>query len=168
MIFSHFAFLYYYYIAVFAKMQFLKISVILYFSVGLLFYFSGQLFWTVSQPICTKFGTNVSSCVGLKQTRAIFEKLQNQVTTAKTSKNRSIFRTGRHIFSRSEETVKRFLQIFSAMTSRVLYISENIFMTVQNRLVFSNTLLNGASKRIDFDGDYLENRKRYGQSLYAV
>ena len=54
------------------------------------------------------------------------------------------------------------------MTSRVLYLSENIFVTVQNRLVFSNTLLNGASKKTDFDGDYLENRKRYGQSLYEV
>ena len=29
------------------------------------------------------------------------------------------------------------------MTSRVLYLSENIFATVQNRLVFSITWLNG-------------------------
>ena len=71
----------YNYIAVLAKMQFFKILVI-YFSVNLLF-FCGQLFSAVSQLICTKFGTNVSSCMRLKQTRAILENFKNQVTTAK-------------------------------------------------------------------------------------
>jgi len=47
------------------------------------FFFSGQLFSAVSQPIRTKFGTNVSSSMRLKQTRAILEKFKNQVTTAK-------------------------------------------------------------------------------------
>ena len=74
-----------YYISVFAKMQFFKISVILCFSVDLLlyFFFSGKLFSAVSRAICTKFGMNASSCMRLKQTRAIFEKLKNQVTTTK-------------------------------------------------------------------------------------
>ena len=54
------------------------------------------------------------------------------------------------------------------MKSRVLYLSENIFATVQNRLVFSITWLNGASKKTDFDRNYLPNRTRYGQSLYGA
>ena len=64
--------------------------------------------------------------------------------------------------------VEDFRKIFSAMTSRVLYLSENIFATVQNRLIFSITALNGASKKTDFEGNYLANGKRYGQSLYGV
>ena len=52
------------------------------------------------------------------------------------------------------------------MTSRVLYLSENIFATVQNRLVFSIIRLNGASKKTDFEGNYLANSKRCSQSLY--
>ena len=51
------------------------------------FFFSRQLFSAVSQPICTKFGTNVSSWLRFKQTRAIFEKFKNQVTTAKKHRN---------------------------------------------------------------------------------
>ena len=54
------------------------------------------------------------------------------------------------------------------MTSRLLYLSENVIVTVQNRPVFSNTWLNGASKKTDFDGDYLYSGKSYGQSLYGV
>jgi len=46
------------------------------------------------------------------------------------------------------------------MTSRLLYLSNNIFATVQNRLVFSNTWLNGASKKTDFEVNYLANGKR--------
>ena len=38
--------------------------------------------------------------------------------------------------------------------------SENVFAIVQNRPVFSINALNGASKRPDFDGYYLENRKK--------
>ena len=54
------------------------------------------------------------------------------------------------------------------MTSRLLYPAYNIFATVQNRLVFSNTWLNGASKKTDFEVNYLANGKRYGQSLHGV
>ena len=46
------------------------------------FFLQPKLFSAVSQPICTKFGTNASSCMQLKQTRAIFEMLKNQVTMA--------------------------------------------------------------------------------------
>ena len=58
----------------FAKMQFFKISVILCFSVGLLLYFFLRT---------TFLSMNASSCMRFKQTRAIFEKFKNQVTTAK-------------------------------------------------------------------------------------
>ena len=50
------------------------------------------------------------------------------------------------------------------MTPRVSYLSENVIATVQNRPVFSITALNGASKKTDFDGYYLEKGKSYGQS----
>ena len=80
--------------------------------------------------------------------QAIYEKLKNHVTMAKkTLKNQSNFRPGHHVFARCDETVKDFWKIFSAMTSRVLYLSENIFATVQNCLVFSITWLNGSSKK---------------------
>ena len=52
------------------------------------------------------------------------------------------------------------------MTSRLLYLSANIIVTVQNRPIFSNTWLNGASKKTDFEVKYLANGMRYGQSLY--
>jgi hypothetical protein len=86
----------------------------------------------------------------------------------KTSKFRSNFHPGRHVFARSDETVKVFWKIFSAMTSRLLYLSENVIVTVQNRPVFSNTWLNGASKNTDFEVKYLANGIWYGQSLYGV
>ena len=54
------------------------------------------------------------------------------------------------------------------MTSRLLYLSNNIYATVQNRLVFSNTWLNRASKKTDFEVIYFANGKRYGQSLHGV
>ena len=55
------------------------------------------------------------------------------------------------------------------MTSRLIYLSNNIYATVQNRLGFSNIWLNGASKKTDFEVNYLANRKRYlGQSLHVV
>ena len=50
------------------------------------------------------------------------------------------------------------------MTPRVLYLSENVIAIVQNCPVFSNTLLNGASKKTDFDGNYLDNDESYDQS----
>ena len=54
------------------------------------------------------------------------------------------------------------------MTPRVYYLSENVIVTVQNRPVFSNTWLNGVSKKTDFEVKYIANGMRYGQSLYGV
>ena len=54
------------------------------------------------------------------------------------------------------------------MTSGQLYLSENVIVTVQTPPVFSNTWLNGASKKTDFEVKYLANGMRYGQSLYGV
>ena len=44
-----------------------------------------------------------------------------------------------------------------------LYLSENVIAIVQNSPVFSNTLLNGASKKTDFNGN-LDNDESYDQS----
>ena len=54
------------------------------------------------------------------------------------------------------------------MTSRMLYLSENVSVMVENRLVFSIIKPNGASKKNDFEVKYLANGMRYGQSLYGV
>ena len=54
------------------------------------------------------------------------------------------------------------------MTSKVLYLSENVFVIVQNCLVFSIIKPNGGSKKTKFEGNYLANRNSYGQSLYEV
>ena len=54
------------------------------------------------------------------------------------------------------------------MTSRMLYLSENVSVMVENRLVFSIIKSNGASKKNDFEVKYLANGMRYGQSLYGV
>ena len=86
----------------------------------------------------------------------------------KTAKNRSFFSPLSHVFVRCDETVKDFWKIFSAITTRVLHLSENVLVIVQNRPVFSITWLNGASKKSDFEGNYLANGKSYGQSLYVV
>ena len=51
------------------------------------FFFSRQRFSAVSWPICTKFGTNVSSGMRFILRRAIFEKFKNQVTKAKKHRN---------------------------------------------------------------------------------
>ena len=159
---------YYYYISVFAKMRFFKISVILCFSVGLLlyiFFFSGQLFSAVSRPIRTKFCTNTSSCMRFILRRAILEMFKNQVTRAKKHRKIGHFSDPAVTFLLVvTKRLKFFCKIFSAMTPRVLYLSENVIVTVQNRPVFSITRLNGASKKTDFDGKYLENGKSYGQS----
>ena len=47
------------------------------------FFFSRHSFSAAARPICTKFWRNVSCFPGQKMPRAIFEKLKNQVTTAK-------------------------------------------------------------------------------------
>ena len=54
------------------------------------------------------------------------------------------------------------------MKSAFFDLSENVFVTVQNCLVFSIIKLNGGPKKNNFEGNYLPNRKRYGQSLYEV
>jgi len=46
----------------------------------------------------------------------------------------------------------------------MLYLSENVIVTVQYRPVFSITALNGARKKTNFDGNYLANLKSYDQS----
>ena len=58
--------------------------------------------------------------------------------------------------------------MFSAMTSRALHLSENVFVIVQNRPVFSIIKPNGGSKKTNFEGNYLANHKSYDQSLYEV
>ena len=46
----------------------------------------------------------------------------------------------------------------------MLYLSENVIVIVQNRPVFSIIALNGARKKANFEGNYLENLKSYDQS----
>ena len=109
-------------------------------------FFSRQFFSAVSWPICTKFGTNVCSYTRFILRRAICEKLKNQVTTAKTLKNRSFFRARRHVFACCGETVKVFLNIFLRLplgchAFQKMYLRQ---FRNQNRLVFSITRLNGA------------------------
>ena len=160
-----------YYIAVLAKMQFFKISVILCFSVDFFFFlfflpptFLGRLLTDLHQiwhgrPIWYAIYTEAR----------FFGKVQKPGHNGqKTSKNRSFFHLRRHIFARCDETVKVFWKIFSAITTRVLHLSENVFAIVQNqnRPVFSNTLLNGASKNTNFEVDYFANGTSYDQSLY--
>ena len=57
---------------------------------------------------------------------------------------------------------------FMAIITRVLHLSESVFVTVQNCPVFSIMRLNGASKKTNFEGNYLANRKSYDKSLYEV
>ena len=82
----------------------------------ILFFFSRQLFSAVSRPICTKFGTNVSSWLRFKQTRAIFEKFKNQVTTAK--KHRKIGQFFTPVVTFSFVVTKR-LKIFEKSFQRL-------------------------------------------------
>ena len=131
-------------------MQFFKILVILCFSVDLLYY----LFF-LPRTFLSRLSTDLhqiwQECVFLHAIyidESDFWKVQKPGHNGqKTLKNRSNFRTGRHVLARCDETDKDFWKVFSAMTSRLLYLSDNIFATVQNRLVFSITWLNGASKR---------------------
>jgi len=71
------------YIAVLAKIQFFKISVIFWRFVFFYLFFSCQLFSAIFQPIYTKFSTGMSSCMWLKNMWTLFQKFKNQVTTAK-------------------------------------------------------------------------------------
>jgi hypothetical protein len=87
-----------YYIAVFAKMQFFKILVKIFFRSIFCLLSSRQHFSAVSGLICTKFGMNLSSCVQFILRRAVFEKVKNQVTAAK-KKIRKNFRPCRHFFA---------------------------------------------------------------------
>ena len=63
----------------------------------------------------------------------------------------------KHSKSRSKRSPKhsKIGQIFAhtvTVSSRELYLSENVFGIVQNRSVFSIIALNGASKKNDIDG----------------
>ena len=116
-----------------------------------------------ARPIYTKYGTNVSPCSGQKKTRAIFEEFKNQVTTTKNIKISQFF-TPVVTFSLVVTKRLKIPENLFAMTPRVLYLSENVIAIVQNSPVFSNTLLNGASKKTDFDGYYLDNDESYDQS----
>ena len=75
------------YITVFVKMKFFKIWGNIIRHCRFAFFFSRQRFSAVSWPICTKFGTSVSSCMRFILKRAIFEKFKNQVTKAKKHRN---------------------------------------------------------------------------------
>ena len=90
---------------------------------------------SVSQPICTKFGTKASSCIGLKQPRAIFEKFKNQVTTAKKHRKIAHFFTPALTFSlavtkRLKFFEKSFLRLpLGCYTFQKMYLRQ--FRTVQ-------------------------------------
>ena len=141
-------------------MQFFKISVILCFSVGFLFFlfFSPAKF---SQPPLDQLAPNLAGiCLPALCRKGRGRLLKSSKTRSqrpKKQQNRWIFHTRRHIFARCDETVKDFWKTFFAMTPRVLCLSENVIEIVQNSPVFSNTLLNGTSKKTDFDGNYLDN-----------
>ena len=146
-------------------MQFFNISVILCFSVDLFYFFLPRIFlsrlWTDLHQI---WHERVFLHAIYTEESDFWKVKKNRSQRPKTSKNRSNFRTGRHIFARCDETDKDFWKSFSGFTTRLLYLSENVIVTVQNRPVFSNTWLNGASKETDFDGYYLDNDTSYDQS----
>ena len=113
-----------------------------------IFFFSCQLFSAVFLPIYTNLAwTCLVACD--KKICGRFSK--NSKTRSqrpkKTLKYRHFFHPSPYVFARGDETVKVFWKAFSAMISRALYLSENAIVTVQNRPVFSETWLNGASKR---------------------
>ena len=83
----------FYYIAVFGQNAIFNNfgNIMLNCRFALYHIFSCQILSAASRPICTKFGTNVFSCMRLKQIRAIFEKLKNQITTAKNLEKIGIF-----------------------------------------------------------------------------
>ena len=102
-----------FYISVFAKIQFFKISVILCFSVDLLYFhfFSPK---NISQPSLDRFAPNLARTCLLACDLYLGERFLKSSKTRsrrpKTSKNLSNFRTGCHVFARCEETVKVFLK----------------------------------------------------------
>ena len=128
------------------------------FSVDLFFIFflPRQLVLAVSRQIYTKFGRKVSSCMWLKQTRAI-------LISSKTRSQRPKKHRKSHVFARCDETVTVFF-IFSAITSRMLLFRKCHIVTVQNRSILSITWHNGASKRPPLTAISLENSMSYGQS----
>ena len=98
----------YYYISVFAKIPFFKISVILCFSVGFAFFSLSSQPSFLSRLSTDLHRTNASSCMRFILSRGICEKLKKPGHSGqKTFKNRSIFRPRRHVFTR-DETVKLF------------------------------------------------------------
>jgi len=151
-------------------MKFFKSGVILYFSVGFLlsfFFFSGELVEAIARRICMKYGTNVSSCVGFRIHIRNFEKIKKPGhDEQKTSWNRSIFQPHRHVHAHCYETVEKLWMKLTNLSSSVLYLSENVFVTAYNRLIFSVFLLYRATKFTNFGGHYLENEAKYGRSFY--
>ena len=122
-----------------------------------------------SQPYFDRFTSNLARMCLLacdwKNTRAFLKgtKTRSQLTTAKKHRNIGNFFTPAFRFSLVvTKRLKFFETIFSVMTSRVLYLSENVIVTVQNRSVFSDTWHNGASKRPNLTA-ILENGSSYGQ-----
>ena len=103
----------FFYISVFAKMQFFKISEILCFSVGLLF-FSFFLFSPAkfSQPPLDRFAPNLARiclpALGRKWRGRFLKSSKTRSQRPKDIKNRSIFHTHRHVFARCDEMVKDF------------------------------------------------------------
>ena len=146
-----------YYIAVLAKMQFFKISVILCFSVGLLFYFSGQLFSTDLHQIWHE-------CVTLHRIEADegdFWKVQIPGHNSQKTLKIGQFFASAVIFS-------------LVVTKRLNFFQKSLLRwhlgcyTFQNCLVFSIIKPNGGSKKTNFEGNYPANHNNYGQSLYEV
>ena len=130
-------------------MNFFKISVILCFSVGsfLYFFFLRTNFLSRLSADSHQIWPERVFLHAIYTEESDFWKVKKPGHDGqKTSKNRSFYRPGRHVFARCDETVKVFCKVFTAMTPRVLYLSENVIVTVQNRPVFSITRLNGASK----------------------
>ena len=110
----------------FCKMQFCKISVILCFSVGLLFCFSSQIFQLPLDRLAPNLARICLPDLDIKR-RGWFLK-SSKTWSQRPKKHRKIgqFFTTVVVFVRCDETVKDFWKIFFAMTPRVLYLSENV------------------------------------------
>ena len=146
-------------------MQFFKISVILCFSVGLLLY-SFSFFSPVnfSQLSLGRFAPNLvrTRCVflhAIKTDEGDFWKVKKPGHNGqkKHQKIGQIFTQAVTFSLVVTKRLKFFEKYFLRWHLGCYIFQKNIFVTVQNRLVFSNTLLNGASKKTD-------NLKSYDQS----
>ena len=73
--------------------------------------------------------------------------------------DKRIFHSRLHVFAHT----KCFLFCNNINICCYFFLSENVFGTVQNCLIFSIFWLGGMSVKTNFDGNYLGNRKRHGQ-----